>query len=202
MVTAPGPASPEQKNLSGAMTVSFARVVLLAMLVMHAAALAKPLPPSDAVVTYAVVDQDLRDVLGEVTRQSGLRLNVSEAVHGRVRGRLPPGSFETVLDQLAKTYGFDWYFDGSTLWVSAASEAANKMLPLGTVDVAQLSRSLDALGISDPRWPLRGSADAKVVIVDGPPHYVQLVEQTAAVLAQRSDTTAKVSVFRGSVSGP
>ena len=188
------------KKLSHTMAILPTRALLIALAATPAAA--APLPLMGGSVTYAVVDQDLRDVLTEVTQQSGLRLNLSEAVHGRVRGRLPPAPFSVILDQLAKTYGFDWYYDGGVLYVSAASEAQGKMLPLGPVDLSQLTRSLDTLGISDPRWPLRGSADAKVAIVDGPPRYVQLVEQTQSALAQRTDAVAKVGVFRGSVSGP
>ncbi len=182
------------------MTTSLARALMATLLATSAAA--APLPPVSGIVTYAVVDQDLRDVLTEVMQQSGLRLNLSDAVHGRVHGRFQPAPFAVLLDQLAKSYGFDWYYDGATLFVSAVSEATNKLLPLGPVDLAQLKRSLDTLDVSDPRWPLHGSADAKVVIVDGPPRYVQLVEQTEAALAQRTDAVAKVGVFRGSVSGP
>ena len=163
-------------------------------------ACAAPLPHSDQPVTYAVVDQDLRDVITEVAQQSGLRVSVSDAVHGRVRGRLPPAPLESFLNHLAATYGLDWYDDGNTLFVTAAGEATSKLLSLGLVSVPQLDANLDALGVSDRRWPLRGSSDGKLVIVDGPPRYVQLVEQTLTALAQqRSQSAEKVSVFRGTV---
>lgn len=190
---------------NGAMTsispAAFAAGLIL-LTVTDASAFAASLPASDAQVTYSVVDQDLRDVLTEVVRQSGRRLNLSDAVHGRVQGRLAPAPLGPFLDRLARTYGLDWYFDGGAIWVSAASETTNKMLPLQSADPAQLEHTLDALAISDQRWPLRISPDAKVLIVDGPPRYLQLVEQTIDELGRGSGAVSHVSVFRGSVGGP
>lgn len=156
-----------------------------------------PLPNGDRQVAYTVIDQDLRDVLLEVGRQSGLRVSVSAAVRGHVHGRLPAAPLAQFLDRLAAIYGFDWYFDGNTLDVSAADESRSKMLTLGPVPFAQLTSTLATLGIADPRWPLRGSDTAGVVVADGPPRYLQLVEQALTVLSQRGATP--VHVFRGSM---
>lgn len=155
-----------------------------------------PLPHRDRQVAYTVIDQDLRDVLIEVGRQSGLPVEVSAAVHGRVHGRLPAAPLAQFLDHLASIYGFDWYFDGGTLDVSAAGESRAKMLALGPVPFAQLTSTLSTLGIADPRWPLRGSDTVGVVVADGPPRYLQLVEQALTVLSQRG--AIPVHIFRGS----
>ena len=64
----------------------------------------------------------------------------------------------------------------------------------------QLEANLDALGVTDARWPLRGSPDGRLVVVSGPPRYVQLVEQTLSALSQqRGQSVDKVGVFRGTV---
>ena len=171
-----------------------------AALMIGSSAGAAPLPRGEKPVTYAVVDQDLRDVITEVAQQSGLRVSVSEAVHGRVRGRLPPAPLSDFLDHLAATYGLDWYYDGSALFVTTAAEATSKLLSLGLLSLPQLDANLDALGVADARWPLRGSADGRLVVVNGPPRYVQLVEQTLTALSQqRGQSVDKVGVFRGTV---
>lgn len=164
---------------------------------------ATPLPNGDRPVTYTVIDQDLREVLAEVGRQSGLRVSVSEGLRGQqVHGRLPPAPLGAFLDRLSSIYGFDWYFDGGVLHVSAMSEAGSRVLPLGSVEFNQLTRTLVALGIADGRWPLRGSNEAGVALVDGPPRYLQLVEQSLAALSRRSDGAAPVRVFRGTAQSP
>ena len=153
------------KKLSHTMAILPTRALLIALAATPAAA--APLPLMGGSVTYAVVDQDLRDVLTEVTQQSGLRLNLSEAVHGRVRGRLPPAPFSVILDQLAKTYGFDWYYDGGVLYVSAASEAQGKMQPrhAGDFGPALAPARLGGCQGGDRRWaaPLRAARRANPV---------------------------------------
>ena len=188
------------------MTKVFSPATLLTMLIAGAAfagaAEAAPLPTSAETVTYSVVDQDVRDVLTEIIQQAGLPSHVSDAVHGRVRGRLPSASLAATLDRLGRTYGFDWYFDKSAVWISAESETREQMIPLQSIDMPHLDQTLDSLGISDPRWPLRASADGKLVIVDGPVRYVDLVAQTIASLKPEQNVPTHVSVFRGSASAP
>ncbi len=159
---------------------------------------ATPLPNPDRVVALSVVDQDLGEVLGELGSQIGFRVSVSPAVHGRVHGRLPAVPAAAFLDHLAGMFGFEWYFDGETLYASAYSESASKLLVLGTIDAGQLSRTLEQLGIADPRWPIRVSSDAGLGLAEGPPRYLALVEQTLAALPRRSVPSGAVRIFRGS----
>ncbi len=172
--------------------------IALAVNPIHAA----PLPNGTHELTYTVVDQDLTGVLTGLAEQVGLRINISTAIQGRVRGRMPPSTAQEMLDHLATLYGFDWYCDGHTLYVSSFSEATTKVLPLGMVSAAELLRTLAELDIADSRWPIRVAGSRDVIIVNGPPGYVRLVDQALAALAQRQKTgTATVSVFRGSAAG-
>ena len=176
--------------------------MLIVGAILAGAAEAAPLPASAEIVSYSIVDQDLRDVLTEIVQQAGLPSHVSDAVHGRVRGRLPSASLAATLNRLGRTYGFDWYFDASAVWISATSETKEQMIPLQSIDLSHLEQTLDALGISDPRWPLRASTDGKLVVFDGPVRYVDLVAQTIASLQPEQNAPTRVSVFRGSVSAP
>ncbi|WP_338664497.1 hypothetical protein VQH23_04870 [Pararoseomonas sp. SCSIO 73927] len=154
---------------------------------------------------YAVVDQDLREVLIELGKRVGLNAVVSEGVRGRVRGRLARGTAIETLERLAAIYGLDWFTDGSTLHVSSVGEAVSRLVDLGGVPPAQLDAALRALGVHDARWPIRASdPNLGLAMVSGPPRYVGLVEQTLAVLARRPrpDGTpqtepARIRVFRG-----
>lgn len=158
---------------------------------------------------YAVVDQELRDVLIELGKRVGLNAVVSDGVRGRVRGRLARGTAVETLDRLAAIYGLDWFTDGSTLHVSAVGEAVSRLVDLGGVPPAQLDSALRTLGVLDQRWPIRGSDPSLgMAMVSGPPRYVALVEQTLSVLARRPrpDGTpqtepARIRVFRGSTAG-
>src|SRR5580698_2560832 len=68
---------------------------------------------------YVVNDQDLRTVLEQFGLNTGLRIALSDAVQGRVRGRLPPAPPQQFLDHLTDMFGLDWYYDGAVIAVSA-----------------------------------------------------------------------------------
>lgn len=153
---------------------------------------------------YAVVDQDLREVLTEFGRRVGLSVAISDAVRGRVRGRLPALPARALLEQLAAMHGFDWFSDGATLHISASSEAVSRLVELGRVAPRALSAALGSLGIVDERWPIRiASGGLGLAILAGPPRYVALIEQTLAALARRETPAAAVApagtirIFRG-----
>ncbi len=169
-----------------------------AFLVADPPARATPLPNPDRIVALSVVDQELGEVLGELGSQAGFRVSVSPAVHGRVHGRLPAVPAAAFLDHLAGMFGFEWYFDGETLYASAYSESASRLLVLGAIDAVQLSRTLDQLGIADARWPIRVAGDAGIGLAQGPPRYLALVEQTLAALPRKSVPSDAVRIFRGS----
>ena len=149
---------------------------------------------------YTVIDQDLRDVLQQFAGNMHLRLDLSDAVKGRVRGRTSIMSPRQFLDALAAEYGFDWYYDGSKLHVTPNSEAVTKIISLPHDLFEPLNNALASGGIADPRLPLRELAGTNSVIVSGPPRFVDLVEQAAAALkppAQEAGKPDYVVIYRG-----
>lgn len=132
---------------------------------------------------YTVIDQDLRDVLHQFAGNMHLRLDLSDAVKGRVRGGMPTTSPRQFLDTLAAEYGFDWYYDGSKLYVTPNSENVTKIISLPHDLLEPLNKALASGEVADPRFPLRELAGTNSIIVSGPPHFVELAEQAAAALA-------------------
>jgi type III secretion protein C len=153
----------------------------------------------DQPLAFTVIDQDLRAFLAEFGRVQGLSVRPSEAVQGRVRGRLPQLPPRELLDRLAAMHGFDWFLDGAVLHVSASSEATSRMLPLKGVPFTRLVATLEGLGVADPRWPLRHAPAANLAVVAGPPALVAQVEQALATLNDAA--RAEVRVARGRTGG-
>ena len=177
----------------------FSIAPLLAAVEAHAASL----PAPQRVVSYSVVNQDLRDVIAGISAQLGLRAVISPHVHGQVHGRLPAAPAATMLDRLGGLYGFDWYYDDRTVFVTAYDEAVSKVMPLGPVSANELEETLRELDVSDDRWPVRIATASGVAAVDGPPHYAMLVDQTLAALAAGAKNgVTEVHVFRGTAAGP
>jgi type III secretion protein C len=168
----------------------------------HSAAL----PGAGRIVTYAVVDQDLDEVLRGICNEAGVRASVSPDVKGRVHGRLAPAPADALLSDLGRLFGFDWYFDGATVAVTPSKDTVTKLVALGPLDPAVLLQTLDATGIADPRWPIRvvqpaaaESGRSSLIVVSGPPRYLTLVDQATAALSGRTAGRSEPRVFRGSV---
>jgi type II secretory pathway component GspD/PulD (secretin) len=129
---------------------------------------------------------------------------LSDQVKGRLRGRLGVAPAREFLDRLCESYGLVWYFDGAVLHVSAKAEIRTELINIGRLPPGQVNEKLNALGIGDPRFPVRSTQDIGVVSVSGPPPFVSLVRQTLTSLAPpspvREDSHGdepRVRVFRG-----
>lgn len=146
---------------------------------------------------YTIIEQDLTSVLQEFGRNSGLRIEVSTEVRGRVRGPLPELKARDFLEQLARGYGLEWYFDGFRLYVTSAKEDASRILPLGSVPLGRLETALTDLSLNDARFPLRAIKQSDMVLVAGPPQYLAMVERTLAALNPRHEQPSEVTVYHG-----
>ncbi len=195
------PGQPLSRRLPGAASL-FLIVAIAAACGMGGVARAADLPGADQPLSYHVVDQDIAGVIAGIAGQLGVRADVSSKVQGQVHGRLPDGSVQATLDRLASLYGFDWYFDGQTLFATGTQEAQARVLPLGAVPSADLLQTLSSFGIADRRWPVRVSETGDMAYVSGPPRFVAMTENIAQALAQRAHASvADVRVFRGATAG-
>jgi type III secretion protein C len=155
---------------------------------------AAPLKLPDAPYNYTVIDQDLSAALQEFGANLGVKVNVSPEVKGRIQGRVPEGKPQAFLDRLATIYNLEWYFDGGVLYITPTKESRTQLLVLSPIGYDRLKGALDALQISDARFPVRPAPGNGVVMVSGPPRYVALIEQTLAGLVAEEQARPKPAV--------
>lgn len=160
-----------------------------------------PLTFSNRPLGYTVVDQSLHDLLADIGVKLNVHVNVSDAIQGTVHGKQPALPAAAFLNRLGRIYGFSWYYDGTTLYFFADSEVTSRFVDLGNISPVALNDALSDLGIADPRWPIRSSPAAGLAVVQGPPRYIELVQQTLAALQHHESPAvagpSAVSVFRG-----
>ncbi|HET6467213.1 MAG TPA: type III secretion system outer membrane ring subunit SctC [Geminicoccaceae bacterium] len=145
--------------------------------------------------TYVTVDQDLTQVLKEFAANLGLTIQISPNVGGMVRGRLPSVPPVEFLEILARTYGLIWYYDGIILYVYGLDEVQSRIIKLDSASLAALSAALVELDIDDPRFPWTVSEASGILYVAGPPRYVELVAETAAMLGTTQQVRIDIRVF-------
>jgi type III secretion protein C len=175
-------------------------LILAAALMSGEPALAAYLPLPPGPYRYLVIDQDVKGVLVEFGHNVGLPVDVSDEVKGRLRGQISTATAREFLEGLCKSYGLVWYFDGTTLHVSAESEVRTELVKIGELPPAEAAEKLKALGVSDERFPVRTTEDTGMVSVSGPPPFLSLARQTLTALASQVSPAARedtVRVFRG-----
>jgi type III secretion protein C len=158
---------------------------------------AEPEWPTES-YAYIVVDQDLRTVLEQFGINTGLGVVLSDAVQGRVHGRLPSAPPHQFLNHLTEMFGLDWYYDGVAIAVSAKSEAETETISLKDVSFSEFQRALESAGFIDHRYQLRAGPDKDSVIASGPPQYLVDVKQLAASLSPAAAAPTQVMIIRGS----
>jgi type III secretion protein C len=134
---------------------------------------------------FTIVAQPLPELLDAFASNFGVAVAVDRRIEGEVRNL--HGTFSAVefLDAVAERSGIDWYFDGTTVHVSPASGRRSVIVDFGRVSPDALDQALSSLGLVDPRFPVRRSADGRIGVVTAPPRYVELIENAFALLQGR-----------------
>jgi type III secretion protein C len=184
--------------------IAFAIVLEAAFLASPGIVYAAELQWPTASYDYVVINQDLRTVLEQFGVNTGLRIVLSDAVQGRVHGGLPPAPPRQFLEHLTEMFGLDWYYDGAAIAVSAKSEAETRLMTLKDTSFSQFRSALESAGFLDPRYQLRPGPETNAAIASGPPQYLAMVKQVAAMLPSNQGpkpdlpTRHNLNVIRGS----
>ena len=155
-----------------------AAVCLAGSLLLPRLAHAAPPPWPAASFQYFAKQSPLSKVLTDFTGAFGLQLAMGPGVQGTVNGNYATANPSQFLDSLGASYGLTWYYRGGVLHVDRAADSLSRTLRVGRDGVPTLRRALESLGIFDARFGWGEFADRGVVIVSGPPSYVNAVAGT------------------------
>ncbi|MGS0891231.1 type III secretion system outer membrane ring subunit SctC [Burkholderia stagnalis] len=135
--------------------------------------------------------KDLKDVLRDLLASQGVTASIADNVTGTVTGRFDMAP-QRILDTLAATFGFVWFYDGSVMSISNANDVTRQIIRLDNASISDLNATLRGMRLDDKRYPLTYDSGARTVIISGPPQYVQMVAGVAKHLdenMQRSNGT-------------
>ena len=163
-------------NLAGAMLA----VLLTALFVasgLQAAETEGGIPWKTTEYTLLAREMPLRDALDSFGAAQGIPVVSSRNVGGTLSGdfrKLAPREF---LERVAAMNSLIWYYDGTILYVYASGEVVTELLELQYMKVDDVAAMLKELGIEDHRFPLKNAANSQLLMVSGPPRYVDLVQE-------------------------
>jgi len=175
------------KALCGAM-------MLMALLTVKIAAASFP-PWADAPYSHYAQERKLDTVLQDFAGSFSLSLNLGLGINGTVNGRFNANNPTEFINKLASVYGFNWFTHAGTLFISRADDQKTVTVSAGGNGTAQLHDALKSLGILDTRFGWGELPEQNLVLVSGPPAYVDLVERTVKSLPSNTGGQ-QVAVFR------
>lgn len=141
----------------------------------------------------------LTEALEHFSMTQGLNCILSAQVSGVVNGDFKDVPAAQFLEQLCTLYHLMWYYDGAALYFYAADELASALLELRTLTPEAVRELLRDLEMEDPRFPLKSADDGALLLLNGPPRYVQLVrevvERADALREQRDSCAVETRLF-------
>lgn len=155
-----------------------------------------PAPWPESPYSYFAEGVPLEVVLREFAAGFSLGLVVESGVQGTVHGRFNSASPTEFISRLGGVYGFVWYTQSGTLYVSPAREAVMRTLPMPPGGAGRLRQTLIDLGVVDPRFGWGELPEHGVLMVSGPLRYVDRVEATLKQLPTVTRGALQISVFR------
>lgn len=157
--------------------------LLFGLMLVPAASQAGRPPWPDGAFSYYAEGASLETVLRDFAANFSLSLDLGPGYREVVNGRFNTASPTEFIDRLGGVFGFMWFTHAGTLYISRNYELTTRALPLPSVTgLNSLRQALTTLDILDPRYGWGELPEQGVVMVSGPPAYVNLIEQTINAL--------------------
>ena len=144
---------------------------------------AAPPPWPESSFTYIATNQKLSDVLTRFSRSFGIEVRLTPAVQAStalVNGRITSNTPSEFLNQLAASHGLSWYYYAGSLWVSRSNEHATRSLVSPGFPPGGLRRALTEVGVIEEKFGWGEAPERGLVLVSGPPSYVETVVKTVS----------------------
>lgn len=165
-------------------------------LVTGAGAAAAPPPWPESAYSYFAEASRLEAVLGDFAASFSLVLSIQPGVTGTVNGRFTSASPTEFISRLGAVYGFSWYTQGGVLHVSRTSDAVMRSVPIPAGGAGRLRQALTDLGVVEPKFGWGELPEHGVLMISGPPTYVNSVEAALRQLPVANIVGQEVRVFR------
>jgi len=123
-------------------------------------------------------DENLSNFLQRFFARINLPVQTSPRVTGRVSGTFNE-SAEILFNEIAKSYGLAWYYDGAKMFVYSLTEIESRLVKLEPETARRFPVLLNNLRVADAKYPITESAEEGYFLVAGPPRYVERVVEVA-----------------------
>ncbi len=150
-------------------------------------------------VSYDIARHPLPKLLSDLAAAQGVPAVISPALSGEVTGKFAFANPNEFLDILCQIENMNWYFDGGSVYFFPNSELETRLFQLFNRKEDTLRNTLRELGLFDPRFGWRVADGNRLLMVQGPPVYLDRVGEILerqAEIAIAEGPPRKLAVFR------
>ncbi|MGQ3265548.1 MAG: type III secretion system outer membrane ring subunit SctC [Hydrogenophaga sp.] len=155
-----------------------AAMVLCAAVVLLPQAHAAPLPFDGSPYSYYANETPVAKMLAEFCANFGIQLQIDPGIATRMSGRLGAASASEFLNTVTASAGLDWFHYAGTIHVTRVSERDTQVHAIARETIPGLRSALLDLKMLDERFGWAALADQGMVVVSGPPAYLELIAKT------------------------
>jgi type III secretion protein C len=153
-------------------------MVLCAAVVLLPQAHAAPLPFDGSPYSYYANETPVAKMLAEFCANFGIQLHIDPSIATRVSGRLSAPSASDFLNTVTASAGLDWFHYAGTIHVTRVAERDTQVHAIARETIPGLRNALLDLKILDERFGWAALVDQGMVVVSGPPAYLELIAKT------------------------
>ncbi|MCG8530936.1 MAG: type III secretion system outer membrane ring subunit SctC [Desulfovibrionales bacterium] len=182
------------------MTFRFLRtcsvLIVLGLLCISVNARVQDVSWADKPFYYNAKNESLAIVLRDFCQQQNVASVISDKITANVTGDFMFDDPARFLMTVARNNELDWYFDGTIVYFYSLEEIQSAMIELRWLTPAELEKTLRSMGLYDERYRWRSVRSDKLVYLNGPPRYVELVKNVVQKLEKNAADERIMKVFK------
>ncbi len=155
---------------------------------------AAPLPWNDKPYSHYSDQEPLSEMMKTLAANQGTPITLSPKVNDVVSMHYKNRSSRDIFEDLVKTYGLIWYYDGESVFVYKEEEARRGSVSMENMTPSEFSEALKRLEVLDDQFHWEISEVDNVIYFTGPERFVSSVLSMAELMD--SNASKRTKIFR------
>lgn len=156
--------------------------------------LAAPLPWNEKSYSHYSDQEPLSEMLKTLAANQGTPITISPMVDDVVSMHYRNETSRAIFDDLVKTHGLIWYFDGEAVYVYKEEEAKRGSVSMENMTPKEFSNALKRLEVLDDQFHWEVSEVDNLIYFTGPERFVSVVVNMAKLMD--SNASQRTRIFR------
>lgn len=153
---------------------------------------AASLPWNDKPYSHYSDQEPLSEMLKTLAANQGTPITLSPKVDDVVSMHYKNRRSRSIFDDLVKTYGLIWYYDGESVFVYKEEEARRGSVSMENMTPSEFSEALKRLEVLDDQFHWEVSEVDNVIYFTGPERFVSSVLSMAELMDNNASKRTKI----------